>query len=115
MTAVSLGVPEVPVRPIAERRTSRRIQVGPVATLDLHTVGVMDPLTCEPLTPSQGSSWTSVFGDELVRIGEERDDVVAITAAMLHPVGSASSRPASPTGCGTWASPSSTRPSPRRV
>ena len=52
-----------------------------------HTVGVMDPLTCEPLTPSNGPSWTSVFGDEMVRIGEERDDVVAITAAMLHPVG----------------------------
>ncbi|MER5528528.1 1-deoxy-D-xylulose-5-phosphate synthase [Streptomyces sp. NPDC002677] len=52
-----------------------------------HTVGVMDPLTCEPLAPSNGPSWTSVFGDEIVRIGEERDDVVAITAAMLHPVG----------------------------
>ncbi|MEW2420613.1 1-deoxy-D-xylulose-5-phosphate synthase [Streptomyces nigra] len=52
-----------------------------------HTVGVMDPLTCEPLAPSNGPSWTSVFGDEIVRIGEEREDVVAITAAMLHPVG----------------------------
>ncbi|MEV0443925.1 1-deoxy-D-xylulose-5-phosphate synthase [Streptomyces spectabilis] len=52
-----------------------------------HTVGVMDPLTCEPLTPSNGPSWTSVFGDEIVRIGAERDDVVALTAAMLHPVG----------------------------
>ncbi|WP_251095733.1 1-deoxy-D-xylulose-5-phosphate synthase [Streptomyces sp. Caat 7-52] len=52
-----------------------------------HSVGVMDPLTCAPLTPSQGPSWTSVFGEEMVRIGEERDDVVAITAAMLHPVG----------------------------
>ncbi|MFE7960044.1 1-deoxy-D-xylulose-5-phosphate synthase [Streptomyces sp. NPDC057413] len=52
-----------------------------------HTVGVIDPLTCAPLTPSEGPSWTSVFGDEIVRIGEERDDVVAITAAMLHPVG----------------------------
>ncbi|MFE0729146.1 1-deoxy-D-xylulose-5-phosphate synthase [Streptomyces antibioticus] len=52
-----------------------------------HTVGVMDPLTCAPLAPSGGPSWTSVFGDEIVRIGEERDDVVAITAAMLHPVG----------------------------
>ncbi|MEH0417013.1 1-deoxy-D-xylulose-5-phosphate synthase [Streptomyces sp. B21-083] len=52
-----------------------------------HTVGVMDPLTCEPLAPANGPSWTSVFGDEIVRIGEERDDVVAITAAMLHPVG----------------------------
>ncbi|MEU9399016.1 1-deoxy-D-xylulose-5-phosphate synthase [Streptomyces sp. NPDC048242] len=52
-----------------------------------HTVGVMDPLTCAPLTPSNGPSWTSVFEDEIVRIGEEREDVVAITAAMLHPVG----------------------------
>ncbi|TQE19926.1 1-deoxy-D-xylulose-5-phosphate synthase [Streptomyces ipomoeae] len=52
-----------------------------------HTVGVMDPLTCEPLTPSGGPSWTSVFGDEIVRIADEREDVVAVTAAMLHPVG----------------------------
>jgi 1-deoxy-D-xylulose-5-phosphate synthase len=52
-----------------------------------HTVGVMDPRTCEPLSPAPGPSWTSVFGDEMVRIGEEREDVVAITAAMLHPVG----------------------------
>ncbi|MER5891222.1 1-deoxy-D-xylulose-5-phosphate synthase [Streptomyces sp. NPDC001941] len=52
-----------------------------------HTVGAMDPLTCEPLTPSGGPSWTSVFGEEIVRIGEERPDVVAVTAAMLHPVG----------------------------
>ncbi|MGH4028537.1 1-deoxy-D-xylulose-5-phosphate synthase [Actinomycetota bacterium Odt1-20B] len=52
-----------------------------------HTVGVMDPLTCEPLAPSNGPSWTSVFGDEIVRIGREREDVVALTAAMLHPVG----------------------------
>ncbi|WP_405804608.1 1-deoxy-D-xylulose-5-phosphate synthase [Streptomyces sp. NBC_00210] len=52
-----------------------------------HTVGVMDPLTCEPLTPADGPSWTSVFGDEIAEIGAERPDVVAITAAMLHPVG----------------------------
>ncbi|MFF2502321.1 1-deoxy-D-xylulose-5-phosphate synthase [Streptomyces sp. NPDC058067] len=52
-----------------------------------HSVGVMDPLTCEPLAPSDGPSWTSVFGDEIVRIGREREDVVAITAAMLDPVG----------------------------
>ncbi|MGW5336254.1 1-deoxy-D-xylulose-5-phosphate synthase [Streptomyces bauhiniae] len=52
-----------------------------------HTVGVMDPLTCAPLSPVGGPSWTSVFGEEIVRIGEEREDVVAMTAAMLHPVG----------------------------
>ncbi|NEW75055.1 1-deoxy-D-xylulose-5-phosphate synthase [Streptomyces rhizosphaericus] len=52
-----------------------------------HTVAAMDPLTCAPLTPSGGRSWTSVFGEEMVRIGAERPDVVALTAAMLHPVG----------------------------
>ncbi|MGW6774199.1 1-deoxy-D-xylulose-5-phosphate synthase [Streptomyces sp. NPDC055037] len=52
-----------------------------------HTVGVMDPLTCEPLALPSGPTWTSVFRDEIVAIGEERPDVVAITAAMLHPVG----------------------------
>ena len=31
--------------------------------------------------------WTQVFGDELVAIGADRPDVVAITAAMLHPTG----------------------------
>ncbi|MEU6414584.1 1-deoxy-D-xylulose-5-phosphate synthase [Microbispora sp. NPDC046933] len=32
-------------------------------------------------------SWTNVFSDEMVKIGAERKDVVAITAAMLHPTG----------------------------
>jgi 1-deoxy-D-xylulose-5-phosphate synthase len=31
--------------------------------------------------------WTAVFADELVAIGARRPDVVAITAAMLHPTG----------------------------
>jgi len=52
-----------------------------------HAVSAMDPLTCEPLTPSSGPKWTSVFGDEMLRIGGERPDVVAVTAAMLQPVG----------------------------
>ncbi len=52
-----------------------------------HTVGAMDPLTCAPLSPSTGQSWTSVFGEEMVALGRERDDIVAITAAMLQPVG----------------------------
>ncbi|MFF3686682.1 1-deoxy-D-xylulose-5-phosphate synthase [Streptomyces sp. NPDC002187] len=52
-----------------------------------HAVGAMDPVTCAPLAPSDRASWTSVFGDEIAEIGAERPDVVAITAAMLHPVG----------------------------
>ena len=52
-----------------------------------HQVGAIDPITCEPLTPVGGTSWTSVFGSELVELGRRRPEVVAITAAMLAPVG----------------------------
>jgi 1-deoxy-D-xylulose-5-phosphate synthase len=31
--------------------------------------------------------WTDVFADEIVAIGAERQDLVGITAAMMHPVG----------------------------
>jgi 1-deoxy-D-xylulose-5-phosphate synthase len=34
-----------------------------------------------------GSEWTSVFADEMVALGTERPEIVAITAAMPHPVG----------------------------
>ncbi len=52
----------------------------------LHSVGPgTDPLTGKAVPGAQ--SWTSVLGDEMVRIGEERPDVVALTAAMLQPVG----------------------------
>ena len=51
-----------------------------------HAVGVVDPETGQPLSKS-GKSWTSVFSDELVKIGAERKDVVAITAAMMGPTG----------------------------
>ncbi|MGW2014777.1 1-deoxy-D-xylulose-5-phosphate synthase [Streptomyces sp. NPDC001927] len=52
-----------------------------------HAVGAMDPVTCAPLAPAAGPSWSSVFGDAIAEIGAERPDVVALTAAMLHPVG----------------------------
>ncbi|WP_333732238.1 1-deoxy-D-xylulose-5-phosphate synthase [Streptomyces sp. IBSBF 3010] len=52
-----------------------------------HAVGAMDPLTCVPLVPAAGPSWTSVFADEIAAIGAERPDVVALTAAMRDPVG----------------------------
>ena len=35
----------------------------------------------------KGQIWTDVFADEIVKIGAERHDLVAITAAMMHPVG----------------------------
>jgi 1-deoxy-D-xylulose-5-phosphate synthase len=46
--------------------------------------------------PAPGRPWTQVFGDELTAIASERPDVVAITAAMLHPTGLAKMAAAHP-------------------
>ncbi|GHF06817.1 flavodoxin-dependent (E)-4-hydroxy-3-methylbut-2-enyl-diphosphate synthase [Streptomyces fumanus] len=60
MTAVPLGLPEVPVRPVAERRVSRRIQVGPVA------VGGGAPVSVQSMTTTR----TSDIGATLQQIAE---------------------------------------------
>jgi (E)-4-hydroxy-3-methylbut-2-enyl-diphosphate synthase len=60
MTAISLGVPEVPVRPIAERRLSRQIHVGPVA------VGGGAPVSVQSMTTTR----TSDIGATLQQIAE---------------------------------------------
>jgi 1-deoxy-D-xylulose-5-phosphate synthase len=51
-----------------------------------HATGVFDP-DSGASTRKAGLAWTDAFADELVRIGAERADIVAITAAMLHPTG----------------------------
>ncbi|CAN5615037.1 1-deoxy-D-xylulose-5-phosphate synthase [soil metagenome] len=51
-----------------------------------HAVGVINPETGLPLEVS-GRAWTDEFSDEMVALGAERDDIVAITASMLIPVG----------------------------
>jgi 1-deoxy-D-xylulose-5-phosphate synthase len=50
-----------------------------------HSPGPFDVETGEE--KPKGKIWTDVFADEIVKIGAERKDIVAITAAMLHPVG----------------------------
>jgi 1-deoxy-D-xylulose-5-phosphate synthase len=50
-----------------------------------HSPGPFDVAT--GVETPKGQIWTDVFADELVALGEERKDLVAITAAMLHPVG----------------------------
>jgi 1-deoxy-D-xylulose-5-phosphate synthase len=52
----------------------------------LHGPGPFDAATGQQHRPA-GPSWTSVFAEELLAIGDERPDVVALTAAMLHPTG----------------------------
>lgn len=52
----------------------------------LHSVGVFDLQTGTPAKPP-ASTWTDVFADTLVRLGEVRPDLAAVTAAMPGPTG----------------------------
>jgi 1-deoxy-D-xylulose-5-phosphate synthase len=52
----------------------------------MHQSRGFDPETGAP-TASSGRTWTGIFSDEIVRLGERHDDVVAITAAMCEPTG----------------------------
>ncbi len=52
----------------------------------MHGIGVIDPATGRPSSASP-PSWTSAFGAELAEIGASHPEVVALTAAMLRPVG----------------------------
>ncbi len=59
----------------------------------LHQVPAAPPKTAQSAEAAQGASakpkrsWGDVFAAEMVAIGARRPDVVAITAAMLHPTG----------------------------
>jgi 1-deoxy-D-xylulose-5-phosphate synthase len=52
----------------------------------MHGIGKINPETGLPFEVS-GRIWTDEFNDEMVQVGKDRDDVVALTAAMLIPVG----------------------------
>jgi len=57
----------------------------------LHQIGAFEPATGRP-TAAARRGWTDVFSDELIAIGAERPDIVALTAAMLYPTGLAQFR-----------------------
>ncbi|MFJ2061404.1 1-deoxy-D-xylulose-5-phosphate synthase [Streptomyces sp. NPDC087908] len=51
----------------------------------MHAVSAARPPRQGP--GGRADTWTSVFSREMVRIGDERSDVIGLTAAMLGPVG----------------------------
>jgi 1-deoxy-D-xylulose-5-phosphate synthase len=56
----------------------------------LHQVPAGAPVHVAAPKPDRKTAkrtWSEAFGDELVAVGARRPDVVAITAAMLHPTG----------------------------
>jgi 1-deoxy-D-xylulose-5-phosphate synthase len=52
---------------------------------NFHSPGPFDVVT--GVENPKGRIWTDIFAEEMVALGGERRDLVAITAAMLHPVG----------------------------
>ena len=52
----------------------------------LHSPGAFDPVTGRQ-TAAPSLKWTTVFGEELVALADERDDIVGITAAMPDSTG----------------------------
>jgi 1-deoxy-D-xylulose-5-phosphate synthase len=53
---------------------------------NLHSPSAFDPATGRPIA-KPSLKWTTVFGEELVAIADERDDIVGITAAMADSTG----------------------------
>jgi 1-deoxy-D-xylulose-5-phosphate synthase len=56
----------------------------------MHSISASKPptaVTSQSRPHSRPEAWTTVFGDELASVGEERSDVVALTAAMRLPTG----------------------------
>jgi 1-deoxy-D-xylulose-5-phosphate synthase len=60
------------------------------------TGGKPAPTTTDINPKPAKRTWSDVYGEEMVAIGARRPDVVAITAAMLHPVGLAPFKAAYP-------------------
>jgi len=84
LQAKEYGAP-ILVHAITEKGRGHKPAVADEAE-KFHAVGIVDPETGEPL--SKGAlTWTNTFASELVEIGKERKDIVAITAAMLGPTG----------------------------
>lgn len=52
-----------------------------------HAVAQIDEITGTPLASALHRSWTGAFSEFMVALGARRPDVVAVTAAMLHPTG----------------------------
>lgn len=82
--AKEFGAP-VLVHAITEKGRGHQPAVADEAE-KFHAVGIVDPETGAPLAKS-ATSWTKVFSEELLVLGRERSDIVAITAAMLGPTG----------------------------
>jgi 1-deoxy-D-xylulose-5-phosphate synthase len=82
--AKSLGKPVV-LHVVTEKGRGHQPAIDDDAE-KFHAVGIVDRITGASLATS-GVTWTSIFGRELAELGKERQDIVAMTAAMQGPTG----------------------------
>ncbi|MBB5957305.1 1-deoxy-D-xylulose-5-phosphate synthase [Saccharothrix tamanrassetensis] len=68
-------------------RTTKGLGYRPAETDEVDHLHAVPPRRAEPATAPSRGTWTQAFEEELLDIAEERPDIVAVTAAMLHPVG----------------------------
>lgn len=52
-----------------------------------HAVGKINHITGEPLSAAVQATWTDAFSEAMVQLGAKNENIVAMTAAMLHPTG----------------------------
>lgn len=52
-----------------------------------HAVGQINELTGEPVSATGQMTWTDAFAEAMLAVGAKHPEVVAITAAMMHPTG----------------------------
>jgi 1-deoxy-D-xylulose-5-phosphate synthase len=84
--------------PLAEQNEEdclHQVPAAPVAASPVAASVTTASTTAAARGPAK-RSWSDVYGDEMVAIGARRPDVVAVTAAMLHPVGLAPFKAAYP-------------------
>lgn len=68
-------------------RTTKGRGFRPAETDDVDHLHAVPPRRTRPATTSSRGTWTEAFSAELLELAEDRPDIVAVTAAMLHPVG----------------------------
>ena len=85
--AKEYGAPVI-VHAITEKGRGYQPALDDVAD-QFHAVGKIDPISGAAIGGGGASApaWTDVFAEELVEIGAGRDDIIAMTAAMLRPTG----------------------------
>jgi 1-deoxy-D-xylulose-5-phosphate synthase len=83
--AKDYGAPVI-VHAITQKGKGYDLAISDLAD-QFHAVGKINPETGLALKASSGTSWTSVFGDEITSIAEHNPRIVGITGAMLIPVG----------------------------